>query len=178
VLRLMPADIKLAVQRFVVARRIGLAILVVLKGRWWCLMIIRFRFGTNRRMTLQRMHRVRIFQRRLLKRRPLLWDFVPGGALHPGRRTGDGAIIRLRGALILVARVGARRDLLIGPAHGAKWISLTDQPSEFRQRIAFTPGRRVVLAAIIVVNGGKRSVLISISHRDDASLRESCQPAP
>src|ERR1700743_1319931 len=58
----------------------------------------------------------------------------------------------------------------IGASHAAKRIGLTDQPREFGQRIAFAPGRRMlIIAVIVVVIGGKKSVLISISHRDHAS---------
>ena len=53
---------------------------------------------------------------------------------------------------------------------GAERIGLSDQPRQFRQRIALGPigGMRIAAAAIVVM-GGIRSVLVSISHRDDAS---------
>jgi hypothetical protein len=72
--------------------------------------------------------------------------------------------------MILIARAGARLDLCIGPPHGAERIGLTDQTRELGQRIALALSRRMLIAtAIIVVVAGKRPVLISISHRDDAS---------
>src|ERR1700686_1503928 len=59
---------------------------------------------------------------------------------------------------------------LIGPTHAAKRIGLTDQARELSQRIALALGwRALVTAAVMVVIRGKRAVLISISHRDDAS---------
>jgi hypothetical protein len=63
----------------------------------------------------------------------------------------------------------ARRDRLIGPPHGAERIGLTDQPREFGQRIALARSRSVRINAVIIVVSRKRSALISISHRDDAS---------
>jgi hypothetical protein len=71
--------------------------------------------------------------------------------------------------LVLIALTATRRDLLIGPAHAGERIGLTDQPREFGQRIAFSPSRRkLVTATIMIVARWKRSILISISHRDDA----------
>src|SRR5262249_35049207 len=47
---------------------------------------------------------------------------------------------------------------------------LADQPRQFRQRIALgAAGGIWIAAAAVVVLRGIRSVLISISHRDDAS---------
>ncbi|HXQ03205.1 MAG TPA: hypothetical protein VN831_00410 [Bradyrhizobium sp.] len=96
-------------------------------------------------------------------------DFLPGGALHPLRRPRGGGLIRGHRALVLVALTAARRYLLIGPAHAGERIGLTDQPREFSQRIAFSPSRRkLVTATIMIVARWKRFILISISHRDDA----------
>jgi hypothetical protein len=76
--------------------------------------------------------------------------------------------------LVLIARTRARLYRLIGPSDAAERIGLPDQPRQLSQRIALAPCRCVlVTAAIIAVISGKRSVLISISHCDDASPRES-----
>ena len=57
-------------------------------------------------------------------------------------------------------------------------VGLPDQPGQFRQRIALALRRRIrVRAAIVIVGGGKRSVLITISHREDASPSGQRQPA-
>src|SRR4030081_2568530 len=106
----------------------------------------------------------------------LLRRFLPVGALHPRRRTGRrhiGGVIDVSGRWrfggILIAH-SARLHLRIGPAHSAERIGLTDQPRKFGQGIALAPGgAMLVVAAIVIVIRGKRSVLISISHRDDAS---------
>src|SRR5205085_2623122 len=100
------------------------------------------------------------------------------GTLHPGRRT-DGTL-RLRLVLlrivlrllillrlILRRRVTLRRLRLgfhIGAAHCER-IGLADQARQFRQRIALGLLAMLICAAAIVIMGGKRSVLISISHR-------------
>jgi hypothetical protein len=54
-------------------------------------------------------------------------------------------------------------------AGGPIRIILSDQPREL--------GKRIVLAASLVGSGGKRLVLISISHRDDASPTGQRHPA-
>jgi hypothetical protein len=98
-----------------------------------------------------------------------LRDFLPRGALHPLRRPCGNGLICGHRALALIALAATRRYLLIGPTHAGKWISLTDQPREFSQRIAFSPSRRKLVAAtIMIVARWKGSILISISHRDDA----------
>src|SRR5258708_33614516 len=99
--------------------------------------------------------------------RVLLRVILPG-ALHPRRRSGRTVIVRSR-RLVLIARAGAGLDLLIGPTHAAERIGLTYQARELGQRVALTLGRRALTASITVIVRGKRSVLISISHRDDAS---------
>src|SRR6266404_9859539 len=127
--------------------------------------MIRFRRGMLGRVTLQRMDCARVILRVIF----LLWALEPGSALHPWRRAGGRAVICHRG-LVLIARTRAQLCRLIGPSHAAERIGLTDQPRQLSQRIALAPCRRVlVTAAIIVVISGKRSVLRSISHRDDAS---------
>jgi hypothetical protein len=102
-----------------------------------------------------------------------LWtlrDFLSAGALHPLRRPRGGGLIRGHRGLVLLALAATRRHLLIGPAHAGERIGLTDQPREFSQRIAFSPhGRMLVAVTIMIVARRKRSILISISHRDDAS---------
>jgi hypothetical protein len=96
-----------------------------------------------------------------------LRDFLPGGALHPLRLPRGGGLIGGHRALIALA--ATRRYLLIGPAHAGERIGLTDQPRQFSQRIALSPSRRMlVIATILIVARWKRSILISISHRDDA----------
>src|SRR4029077_5642175 len=53
---------------------------------------------------------------------------------------------------------------------GTKGIGLADQPRQFGERVVFSPWfSSRVRAAIIIVVGGKRSVLVSISHHEDAS---------
>jgi len=70
---------------------------------------------------------------------------------------------------MLIALGGTRLYLMVGPTHAGEWIVLTDQPREFSQRIAFSLCRRALaIATIIIVVRWKRSILISISHRDDA----------
>src|ERR1700737_1144053 len=119
------------------------------------------------RITVQRMDCTRVILWVIF----LLWALLPGSALHPRRRASGGAVVicRRRG-LVLIAPARTRLYRLIGPSHAAERIGLTDQPRQLSQRIALAPCRRVlVTAAIIVVISGKRSALISISHRDDAS---------
>ena len=158
-MRFLRVGIELAVQRIVIARWIGLSIGIG-KRR---LVVIRLWRGTLRRIAVQRMHRTRVILGVIL-----LWDFLPG-ALHPRRWTRGRLVIRRRRLLVLSARAGARLDLLIGPTH-AERVGLTDQPRQFGQRIALGLGRcALLIVAIMVIIGGKRSVLISISHRDDAS---------
>jgi hypothetical protein len=109
-----------------------------------------------------------ILWRNFLPRR----DF-PGRALHPLRRarTGSSSVRIRRGlGLILFALEAARLHLLIGATHCRKRIGLPDQPRKFSQRIAVGLCRRArITATIIIVVRRKRSILISISHRDDAS---------
>jgi hypothetical protein len=98
-----------------------------------------------------------------------LRDFLPGSALHPRRRARGRGIIRSRRGPILIALGGTRLYLMVGPAHADEWIVLTDQPRELSQRIVFGPCRRMLaIATIMIVVRWKRSILISISHRDDA----------
>src|SRR6202158_2158964 len=126
--------------------------------------MIRLRRGMLGRVPLQRMDCIRVILWVIF----LLWALQPGSAMHPRRRDGGRGIICRQGP-VLIARTRARLYRLIGPSH-AERIGLTDQPRQFSQRIALAPCRHVlVTAAIIVVISGERSVLISISHRDDAS---------
>ena len=69
----------------------------------------------------------------------------------------------------MIVLIASRLQREIGSPHATERIGLTDQAREFRQWIAFAPGRCMLTTAMIVVISGKRSVLISISHRDDAS---------
>jgi hypothetical protein len=57
----------------------------------------------------------------------------------------------------------------------AKGIGLPDQSREFGQRIVFSQSALITAATEVI--GGVWSVLISIGHRDDASLRESRLPS-
>src|SRR4051812_14812780 len=91
-------------------------------------------------------------------------------ALHPCRRARRRSIGQfLRRIVLLRTHVGPRlQRVRRGFGRGPERIILPDQPCEF--------GKRIALAASLL-GGGKRSVLISISHRDDASLRDSAKPA-
>src|SRR5579863_4171654 len=126
------------------------------------------------RVAMQRMHRARIV---------LLWRrrrrcFLTRHALHPGWRSRRRLFLSLRRKLIivLVCRVASwprvRLQRQIGSLHtaGAERIGLTDQTSEFGKRIALhLLGSLRSVVPVIVVSTRKRSALISISHRDDAS---------
>ncbi len=148
---------ELAVQRIVIARRIGLVTGGLVRRRR---MVFRFGRRLRRGVAEQRMHRARII---------LLRRFLPAGALHPRRRARSDAVIVDR-EFVLIGLGGARLHGLIGPAHAGERIGLTDQPRELSQRIALDPRRRMLFtAAIVVIVRGKRSILISISHGDDAS---------
>src|SRR5665213_2340586 len=114
--------------------------------------------------------------------------FLPSGTLHPGWRTGGRPVIGLCGRLIGFTRGAARLHRLIGTAPDiGKRIGLTDQPRQFGERIALGSSRpMLIVAAIVVVVRGIGSVLVSISHRDDASpfgkaaksLLQTNQPLP
>src|ERR1700726_934472 len=125
------------------------------------------------------------FPWRLSRQFPLQfpWHFLPVGALYPGRPRAAKRIIQSFGRLVLIARrCGARRYLRIAAARVAEWIGLTDQARELRQRVALAASRRLRIAAANLI--GKRSILISFSHRDDASptgkppTRMIYEPAP
>jgi hypothetical protein len=124
---------------------------------------------------MQRMYRARLILRLLvfrLGRRGC--GFLPMRTLHPWRRARGQIVFGLGGRLIVLNRLallgaGLRLSLYIGPAH-RKRIGLADQPGQFGQRIALAPASGVLIAAAtIVIVVGIRSVLISISHRGDAS---------
>jgi hypothetical protein len=71
--------------------------------------------------------------------------------------------------LVWVTWGRARLYRVIGSTHAAQWIGLADQPREFRQRIVLAScGAARVTAAIMAIVGGKGSILVSISHCDDA----------
>ena len=125
-------------------------------------MIIRLGRGMCRRITMQRMHRAGII---LLRRR----GFLPDRALHPGRRT--------RGRVI-VCRPAVHTDRARGPAAvPADWpgpCRRTDRSDRSAARVPPADRSRPWRTHAghrrdLIVVGGKRSVLISISHRDDAS---------
>src|SRR6516162_2747865 len=69
-------------------------------------------------------------------------------------------------------RIGARRRRRIGTALISERVGLADQPGQLSQWVTLGPSR--LIAAAIVIVGGERSVLISMSHRDGASLWEGC----
>ena len=129
-------------------------------------MIIRLSRGLLGGVAMQRMHRARVFFRVILRR-----GFLPGSALHPWRWACRRAIVRIGFGrrLVLIVHAGARWDLRIGAAHADERIGLTDQPREFGQGIAVALCRRMRVTAIVIIVRGKGSVLISISHRNDAS---------
>src|SRR6478672_2400258 len=92
----------------------------------------------------------------------LLWrGFLPG-ALPPWRRPSRRARFVLRGG-VLWADIGPRLQRKGGLGRGAERIGL---PHQFRQRIALAAHIRI-RTAIMVGVGRKRSVLITISHRED-----------
>jgi hypothetical protein len=63
---------------------------------------------------------------------------------------------------------------LLRPLDAGKRIRLTDQARKLCERIAFAARRRISFTtAIIFMVRRERSALVSISHRDDASLRET-----
>jgi hypothetical protein len=59
--------------------------------------------------------------------------------------------------------------LLAGPRLTPERIGLPDQARELRKRITLGSLRCAMIAAAVVIVGGERSVLISISHCDVAS---------
>ena len=84
--------------------------------------------------------------------------------------------LRVRAPAVLVGIGFARRHRLIGAAKIGEWIGLSDQASEFGQRVAFALGRRA-LAPRSSSSAGKglswyRSAIVMMR-----PLRESRQPA-
>jgi hypothetical protein len=75
-----------------------------------------------------------------------------------------------------IGRSNFRRRLLAA-SEIAERIALADQASKFRQRIALGSRSPAMIVAATIVICGESSVLISISHRDVASLRERRQLA-
>ena len=79
--------------------------------------------------------------------------------------------------VVLRADIGPRLQRMRGVlAGGAERIGLPDQPRQFGQRIALARAH-ADRTAIMVGVGRKRSVLITISHREDASPSGQRQPA-
>ena len=171
----MLAGFEPSIQRVVVARRVVLrlvgillrSLVIVLRGR-----LMGRRFGLLGRITMQGVHRRRLVLRLVIvvlrQRRRRQRGFV-ARALHPCRRARRSIEFVFRRVILLWAHVGprlqrARRGLGRGPER----VILPDQPCEF--------GKRITLAASLV-GGRKMSVLISISHRDDASPTGQRQPA-
>src|SRR4029453_5380437 len=91
-------------------------------------------------------------------------------ARHPPRRAWTRIRLFFRQIVLLWPHVGPRLQRSwrgSRPGRRPRRIILPDQPCELRKRIAL---------AATLVGGGKRSVLISISHRDDASPSGQRQP--
>ncbi len=115
----------------------------------------------------------------ILLRLRLHW-YVAVSALHPCRRTRRCALVRFRLLgrveliLLIVKLVGIGLPLpwlylQVGPSHCAERIGLADQSRELCEWVAFGVGRGARSVATVVLFGLKRPLLISISHRDDAS---------
>ena len=105
----------------------------------------------------------------------LQWrGFLPG-AQPPWRRPSGRARFFLREG-VLRADIGPRLQRNGGLGRGAERIGLPDQLRQFRQRIALAAHIRICTAIMVGV-GRKRSVLITISHREDASPWGQRQPA-
>src|SRR6476661_1805320 len=101
----------------------------------------------------------------------LLWrGFLPG-ALPPWRQPSGRARFFLRGG-VLRADIGPRLQRKGGLGER---IGLPDQLRQFRQRFALAAHIRICTAIMVGV-GRKRSVLITISHREDASPWGSANP--
>jgi hypothetical protein len=81
------------------------------------------------------------------------------------------AILGFDGRVIGLALRGAWLCLLSGAAaYVGKRIGLSDQAGQFGEWIAFGSSRRMlIVTAIVSVVRGIGSVLVSLSHRDDAS---------
>src|SRR5260221_10085204 len=101
----------------------------------------------------------------------LQWrDFLPG-ALPPWRRPSGRARFFPREG-VLRTDIGPRLQRKGGLGRGAERIGLR----QFRQRFALAAHIRICTAIMVGV-GRKRSVLIMISHREDASPWGQRQPA-
>ena len=131
------AGVELAVQRVVIARRIGLADRSSANGG---ASIIRLGRGTRRRVAMQRMHRARVF--RLRKSCAAATSCRVARCIHGGGPAARASASGAAGGWYWSRAAAARLDRLIGPAHGGERIGLTDQPREFGQRIALGPSPR------------------------------------
>jgi hypothetical protein len=173
---ILPALIKLTEQGIVVARRLLVFLFLVECGFLERLMLSR---GLARStVAVQGMHRfLEILlwgcDRRRLTRR-LGW---PGSAtLHPRRSAcGSQGIVgsrlgsprhRFGGS-----RGSPRRNLNLGTgtAYSGERIVLTNEASKLSQRVAVAPRRAARSRAAIQIIGHEVSILVTISHRDDAS---------
>src|SRR5258706_14462240 len=97
----------------------------------------------------------------------LLWrGFLPG-ALPPWRRPSGRARFFLGGG-VLRADIGPRLQREGGLGRGAERIGLPHQPRPFRPRIPLAAHIRI-FTAIMVGGGREKSVLITISHPEEAS---------
>src|SRR6185295_6905581 len=117
---------------------------------------------------------ITLFRRRL--HRPRCFG-TAAALLHPGRRACRCQGI-VRGQLRNAYRLrrndswgGPWRNLNLGSgtACSGKWIVLADQASKLSQRIAFGPRRAARCHAPIQIIGHEVSILVTFSHRDDAS---------
>jgi hypothetical protein len=94
------------------------------------------------------------------------------GTLHPGRRACRGqGIVRKRLRRPHRLRGGLRRhlDLGSGPACSSEGIVLANETGKLSQRVAFAPRRTARCHAAIQIIGHEIPILVTISHRDDAS---------
>ena len=95
------------------------------------------------------------------------WQGFLPGAQPPWRRPSGRARFLREG--VLRTDIGPRLQRNEGLGRGAERIALPGQLRQFRQRIALAAHIHVCTAIMVGV-GRKRSVLIRISHREDASL--------
>ena len=137
-----------------------------LRCRWRCRSVLG-------RVAVQRMHGARLIFFFPWLFVVLLRQGFLTGALHQDARTYRRRLVfqMRRGLEGLRRLIGRRTDIGSGLQRmrrrsGTKRIGLADQPRQFGERVVFSARGRT---AIMIVVGGKRSVLVSISHREDAS---------
>ena len=91
-------------------------------------------------------------------------DFLRVGAPHPGRRPRS-RLILFSQWLVLIRRRRAWRQRRNSAPRSRRSIVLANQASEFGKRVGIGP--LMLIAATAKAIGAERSVLVSISHRDD-----------